>query len=193
MPEAACSRCSAVGRVSLSWSETLDLVVLIRNQRGSGLWGAPPVPSPRTRTVSSACDAACITRSETWASGQCSRLDEAAHQPKDASYEEEHEGRGHAGHPASCASWLLRAAFLCMHPSGCQWSGCPAGCSGRRPFSRRNCSGIPGTRPAPWSRRDVDHCRHEDRSDGGTSLQIVTRLSVRLSFRSYLEPSGLLN
>jgi hypothetical protein len=41
-----------------------------------------------------------------------------ADQPKDASYEEEHEDRGHAGHPASCTSWLLRAAFLCLHPSG---------------------------------------------------------------------------
>jgi hypothetical protein len=40
-----------------------------------------------------------------------------ADQPKDSSYEEEHEGRGHAGHPASCPSWLLRAAILYLDPS----------------------------------------------------------------------------
>ena len=41
-----------------------------------------------------------------------------ADQPQDAPYEEEHEGRGHAGHLASCISWLLRAAILSLHPSG---------------------------------------------------------------------------
>src|SRR5882762_5338898 len=50
-------------------------------------------------------------------------------QPEDASYEEEHEGRGHAGHPASCTSWLLRAAVLCLHPSrrscACTLQVCP--------------------------------------------------------------------
>jgi hypothetical protein len=35
-------------------------------------------------------------------------------QPEDASYEQEHEVRGHAG----CTSWLLRPAFLYLHPSG---------------------------------------------------------------------------
>src|ERR1700704_863222 len=39
-------------------------------------------------------------------------------QPEDASYKEEDDGGGHAGHPGRCPSWLLRTAILCLHPSG---------------------------------------------------------------------------
>jgi len=40
-----------------------------------------------------------------------------AHQPENAPYEEEDEGRGHAGDPRTCPSRLLRATILCLHPS----------------------------------------------------------------------------
>jgi type II secretory pathway predicted ATPase ExeA len=33
-------------------------------------------------------------------------------------YDEKDDGGGHAGHPARCLSWLLRAAILYLHPSG---------------------------------------------------------------------------
>src|SRR2546421_1149941 len=40
-----------------------------------------------------------------------------ANQPENASYEEEDEGRGNAGHPPRWPSRLLRTAILCLHPS----------------------------------------------------------------------------
>ncbi len=38
-------------------------------------------------------------------------------QIEDASYKEKGKGGGHAGPPARCPSWLLRAAILYLHPS----------------------------------------------------------------------------
>src|SRR5205807_10485610 len=46
------------GRVSLSRSETLDLVMLIPDQRSSRLWDAPAIPSRRTTNLWGARDAA---------------------------------------------------------------------------------------------------------------------------------------
>jgi hypothetical protein len=72
-------------------------------------------------------------------------------QPKDASYEEEQEGRGHASYPGSCTSWLLRADFLYLHPSGgrpgAYWApGGGSAAAGGRPGDIRNARCPPRSR-----------------------------------------------
>jgi hypothetical protein len=41
-----------------------------------------------------------------------------ADQTENVPYNEEDDRASHAGYPARCPSWLLRAAILYLHPSG---------------------------------------------------------------------------